>query len=58
MSGMKKTMKTKEKKWERHALPAGFARRMYPKVLSYHTTSKNMMDRKNLNYGGQIIFRQ
>jgi hypothetical protein len=31
---------------------------MYPKVLSYRTTSKNMTGRKNPNYGCQIIFRQ
>jgi hypothetical protein len=58
MSEMKKTMKMKKKKWERHALPAGFVGRMYPKVLSYHTTNKNMTGRKKPNYGFHIIFRQ
>jgi hypothetical protein len=56
MSGMKETMKTKKKKWGRYALPTGFTERRYPKVLSYHTTSKNMMGRRNPNYGYQIIF--
>jgi hypothetical protein len=58
MSGMKKITKTKKKKWKRHALPAAFGGRMYPKVLSYHTTSKNMTGCKNPNYGYQIIFMQ
>jgi hypothetical protein len=58
MSGMKETMKTKKKKWGRYALPEGFAEHRYPRVLSYRTTSTNMMGHKNLNYGYQIIFRQ
>jgi hypothetical protein len=58
MSGMKETMKTKKKKWGRYALPEGFAERMYPRDLSCHTTSKNMMGHKSPNYGYQIIFRQ
>jgi hypothetical protein len=49
MSGMKETMKTKKKKWGRYALPEGFTECRYPRDLSYHTTSKNMMGHKNPN---------
>jgi hypothetical protein len=55
---MKETMRTKKRKWARYALPEGFAEREYPKDLSYPMTSKNMMGRKNLSCGYQIIFRQ
>jgi hypothetical protein len=58
MSGTKETMKTKKKKWGLYALPTGFAKRRYPRVLGYRTTSKNMMGHKNPNYGYQAIFRQ
>jgi hypothetical protein len=51
MRGKKKTMKTTKKRWARHALPAGFAKREYPKDSRYHTISKNTMGRKNPRYG-------
>jgi hypothetical protein len=51
-------MKMTKKRWARYALPAGFAKRGYPKDLSYHMISKNMTDRKNLPYGYQITYRQ
>jgi hypothetical protein len=47
-----------KKRWARCALPAGFAKRGYPKDSSYRTTSKNMMCRKNLPYGYRITCRQ
>jgi hypothetical protein len=47
----------KRRKWGRYTLPEGFAERGYPKDSSYHTTSRNMMGRKNLDYGYQTIFK-
>jgi hypothetical protein len=44
-------MRTRKKKWERYALPKGFAERRYPKDSSYITTRKSMMGHKNPNYG-------
>jgi hypothetical protein len=58
MLGGKKIMKMMKKRWERHALPAGFAKHEYPRDSSYPTTSRNMTGRKNLPYGYQIICRQ
>jgi hypothetical protein len=58
MSRKKKTMKTTEKRWAHHALPAGFAEHEYPKDSSYHTISKNTMGRKNARYGYQTICKQ
>jgi hypothetical protein len=55
---MKKTTRTKKRKWARYALPKGFAERGYPKDSNYHMTSKNMMGRKNPSCGYQIISRQ
>jgi hypothetical protein len=46
------------RKWERYALPKGFAERGYPNDSSYHTTSRNTMGRKNPDYGYQITFKQ
>jgi hypothetical protein len=57
MSGMKEIMKTRKKKWECYSLPEGFAERRYPNDSSYFTTSKNMMDHKNPNYGYQTIVK-
>jgi hypothetical protein len=57
MSGMKEIMKMRKKKWERYALHKGFVESRYPKDSSYLTTSKNMMDHKNPNYGCQTIFK-
>jgi hypothetical protein len=50
---MKETMKTKKRKSARYALPKGFVEHGYPKDLSYHMTSKNMMDNKNPSCGYQ-----
>jgi hypothetical protein len=55
---MKKTTRMKRRKWARYALPEGFREREYPKDSSYHTTSRNMMGRKNPSYGCQTIFTQ
>jgi hypothetical protein len=44
-------MKTMKKKWARYALPAGFAKRGYPKVLSCHMTKRSMMGHKSQLYG-------
>jgi hypothetical protein len=55
MSGMSTIMRTKKNQWELPTLPIGFAERKYPKDLSYLTTSRNTMDRKNLSHGCQII---
>jgi hypothetical protein len=57
MSGTKEIMTTRKQRWGRYALPIGFTERKYPKDLSYLTTSKNTMDRKNPNCGYQIIFK-
>jgi hypothetical protein len=48
-------MRTSKKKWARYALPEGFAERGYPKDLSCHMTSKNMMGRKNPSCGYETI---
>jgi hypothetical protein len=56
-SGMSTIMRTRKKQWEPLALPIGFAERKYPKDLSYLMTNRNMMDRKNLSHGYQIICR-
>jgi hypothetical protein len=56
--GMKEIMRTRKRKYARYALPEGFAERGYPKDLSCHMTSKNMMGRKNPRCGYQTIFRQ
>jgi hypothetical protein len=55
---MKETMRTKKRKWEHYALSEGFAELGYPKDLSYHMASKNMMGHKNPSCSYQIIFRQ
>jgi hypothetical protein len=57
MSQMKEIMKMRKKKWERYALPEGFAECRYPKDSSYLKTSKSMTDHKNPNYGYQTIFK-
>jgi hypothetical protein len=49
---------TTKRRWVHCALPARFAKCEYPKDSSYHMTSKNMMDRKNLPYGYRITCRQ
>jgi hypothetical protein len=51
------TMKTTKRRWGRHALPAGFASRQYPKVSNYLMTSKSMMDLRSHNHGFQTIRR-
>jgi hypothetical protein len=51
-------MKTTEKRWARYALPAGFAKREYPKDSSYRMIKKNMMGRKNQLYGCQTTYKQ
>jgi hypothetical protein len=58
MSGEKKITKTTKKRWARYALPAGFAKREYPKDSSYRTIKKNMMGRKNPLCGYQITCKQ
>jgi hypothetical protein len=58
MHGGKKIMKMMRKRWARYALPAGFAKRGYPKDSNYHMTSKNMMGHKNQPYGCQITYKQ
>jgi hypothetical protein len=55
MRGEKKITKTTKKRWARHALPAGFAKRGYPKDSSCRTINKNMMGRKNPLYGYQEV---
>jgi hypothetical protein len=40
-------MKTTIKRWAHYALPAGFAKRGYPKDSNYHTININMMGRKS-----------
>jgi hypothetical protein len=47
-----------KRKWARYALPEGFAEREYPKDSNYHTISRNMMGRKNPDYGYQTTSRQ
>jgi hypothetical protein len=47
-----------EKKWARYALPVGFAKRGYPKVLSCHMTKRSMMGRKSQLYGCQITCKK
>jgi hypothetical protein len=51
MRGEKKITKTMKKRWARYALPAGFAKRGYPKDSSCRTIKKSMMGRKNPLYG-------
>jgi hypothetical protein len=51
-------MKTMKKRWAHYALPAGFAKHGYLKVLSYRTTKKSMMGRKNPLYYCQITCKQ
>jgi hypothetical protein len=50
-------MRTMRKRWARYALPAGFAKREYPKDSSCHMIKKNMMDHKNQLYGCQTTTR-
>jgi hypothetical protein len=57
MSGTKETMRTKKQRWGHHALPTGFAKHKYPRNLSYHMISKNMMEHRNPSHGCQIIFK-
>jgi hypothetical protein len=47
-----------EKRWARYALPAGFAKRGYPKVSNCRTIKKSMMGHKNPLYGCQITCKQ
>jgi hypothetical protein len=56
-SGMSSIMRTKKIQWEPPALPIGFAEHKYPKDLSYLTTSRNTMNRKNPSHGCQIIYK-
>jgi hypothetical protein len=58
MRGEKKITKTIKKRWARYALPAGFAKREYPKDSSCRTIKKNMMGRKNPLYGYQTTSKQ
>jgi hypothetical protein len=58
MHGKKKIMKTMKKKWAHYALPAGFAKRGYPKVSSCCMTKRSMMGRKSQLYGYQITCKQ
>jgi hypothetical protein len=58
MPGGKKIMKTTIKKWAHYALPTGFVKLGYPKDSNYHMININMMGRKNLPCGYQIIYRQ
>jgi hypothetical protein len=58
MRGGKKTTKTMRKRWARYALPAGFAKREYPKDSSCHMIKKNMMGHKNQLYGCQTTYKQ
>jgi hypothetical protein len=58
MLGGKRITKTTIKIWARYALPAGFAKRGYPKDSNYHTTRINTTDHKNPPYGYQIFYRQ
>jgi hypothetical protein len=55
---MRKTTRMKIRKWGRYALPEGFIECGYPKDSSYHMTSRNMMGRKNPDYGYQTTFKQ
>jgi hypothetical protein len=48
MRGRNKIMRMMKKRWERSALPEGFAEREYPKDLNCHTIIKSMMGHKNL----------
>jgi hypothetical protein len=47
-----------EKEMGALSFPAGFAKREYPKDLSYHMIRKNMMGHMNQRYGCQIIYKQ
>jgi hypothetical protein len=47
-----------EKRWARYALPAGFAKRGYPKVSSCRKIKISMMGHKNPLYGCQITCKQ
>jgi hypothetical protein len=51
-------MKTMKKRWACYALPAGFTKYGYPKVLNCRTIKKSMMGRKNPLYGCQITCKQ
>jgi hypothetical protein len=53
-----KITRTTKKRWARYALPEGFAKRGYPKVLSCRMTKRSMMDRKSQPYGCQITCKQ
>jgi hypothetical protein len=52
------TTKTTKRRWGRHALPAGFASRQYPKVSNYLMTSKSTTDLRSHNHGFQTICKQ
>jgi hypothetical protein len=47
-----------KKRWARYALPEGFAKRGYPKVLSCRMIKKSMMGHKSQLYGCQITCKQ
>jgi hypothetical protein len=51
-------MKTTKKRWAHYALPAGFAKREYPKNLSCRMIKKSMMGHKNQCYGCQTTYKQ
>jgi hypothetical protein len=58
MKTMKRAMKTMKRRWGRHALPAGFASRQYPKASNYLMTSKSTMDLRNHIHGFQTTCKQ
>jgi hypothetical protein len=49
-------MRITKRKWARYALPEGFAEHEYPKDSNYHMISRNIMGRKNPNYGRQCKY--
>jgi hypothetical protein len=50
--------KTMKKRWERHALPVGFAPLQFLRDSSYLMITKNTMDHKNHSHGSQITYKQ
>jgi hypothetical protein len=52
------TMKTTKKRWEHHALPAGFAQHQYPRDSNYLTINKSTTDHRNHSHGSQTIYKE
>jgi hypothetical protein len=50
--------KTTKRRWELHALLAGFAALPYPNYSNHPMISRNMMDLKSHSHGSHTIYKQ